>query len=52
LNPGVIDTEMLRSCFGSAAAGYPSPRRWAEKAVPYLLELGPKHNGQSLTAPD
>lgn len=51
LNPGIIDTEMLRSCFGGDAASYPSPERWAEKAVPFLLELGPRHNGQALTAP-
>jgi NAD(P)-dependent dehydrogenase (short-subunit alcohol dehydrogenase family) len=51
LNPGIIDTEMLRSCFGGDASSYPSPERWAEKAVPFLLGLGPRHNGQSLTAP-
>jgi NAD(P)-dependent dehydrogenase (short-subunit alcohol dehydrogenase family) len=51
LNPGVIDTDMLRSCFGGDASGYVSAKAWAEKAVPFLLELGPRHNGQSLTAP-
>jgi NAD(P)-dependent dehydrogenase (short-subunit alcohol dehydrogenase family) len=51
LNPGIIDTDMLRSCFGGDAAQYPSPERWAEKAVPFLLGLGPRHNGQALTAP-
>jgi NAD(P)-dependent dehydrogenase (short-subunit alcohol dehydrogenase family) len=51
LNPGIIDTDMLRSCFGGDAASYPPPARWAEKAVPFLLELGPRHNGQALTAP-
>jgi NAD(P)-dependent dehydrogenase (short-subunit alcohol dehydrogenase family) len=49
LNPGVINTDMLQSCFGDSASGYPSPEQWAGKAVPFLLELGPKHNGQSLT---
>jgi NAD(P)-dependent dehydrogenase (short-subunit alcohol dehydrogenase family) len=51
LNPGIIDTDMLRSSFGGAAAGYPSPAAWAEKAVPFLLGLGPRNNGESLTAP-
>jgi NAD(P)-dependent dehydrogenase (short-subunit alcohol dehydrogenase family) len=51
LNPGIIDTDMLRSCFGGDASSYPSPGRWAEKAVPFLLELGPRHNGQALTVP-
>lgn len=51
LNPGVINTQMLRSCFGSAAAGYPSASVWAEKAVPFLLSLGPEQNGQPLSCP-
>lgn len=49
LNPGIIDTGMLRSCFGAEAADYPSPQQWAEKAVPFLLKLGPKDNGRALT---
>lgn len=51
LNPGIIDTDMLRSCFGSSAASYPSPEEWAERAVPFLLKLGPKDNGRSLSVP-
>jgi len=51
LNPGIIDTDMLRSCFGGAAAQYPSPEKWARKAVPFLLKLGPRDNGKPLTAP-
>jgi NAD(P)-dependent dehydrogenase (short-subunit alcohol dehydrogenase family) len=51
LNPGVIDTDMLRTTFGAAAASYPSPEDWAERAAPLLLGLGPKQNGQSLTVP-
>lgn len=51
LNPGVIDTDMLRSCFGAGAASSPSPDKWARTAVPFLTTLGPKHNGQALTAP-
>ncbi|WP_315852040.1 SDR family oxidoreductase [Tautonia rosea] len=50
-NPGVIDTEMLRSTFGSSAGNYLSPDRWAESAVPYLLALGASQNGTSVTAP-
>ncbi len=48
-NPGVINTDMLQSCFGAAASAYPSPEQWAERAVPFLLGLGPKNNGDSLT---
>jgi len=35
--PGIIDTEMLRSCFGADAANYPDPAAWAEKAVPFTV---------------
>jgi NAD(P)-dependent dehydrogenase (short-subunit alcohol dehydrogenase family) len=51
LNPGIINTEMLRSCFGGSASSYPSAAEWAKKAVPFLLKLGPADNGQQLTAP-
>jgi len=51
LNPGIIDTDMLRSSFGGGASSYPSPQEWSEKAVPFLLNLGPKDNGKALTAP-
>ena len=51
LNPGIINTEMLQSCFGTSASAYPTPEQWAKKAVPFLLGLGPKHNGRPLTAP-
>lgn len=49
LNPGVIDTDMLRSCFGENACQYPSPQKWAKVAIPFLLRLGAKDNGRSLT---
>jgi NAD(P)-dependent dehydrogenase (short-subunit alcohol dehydrogenase family) len=51
MNPGIIDTDMLQSCFGEAASGYVKPTDWARSAVPFLLGLGPRHNGQPLTAP-
>jgi NAD(P)-dependent dehydrogenase (short-subunit alcohol dehydrogenase family) len=51
LNPGIIDTDMLRSCFGGDAASYPGPEKWAKKAVPFLLAIGAKDNGHSLTVP-
>ena len=50
LNPGVIDTDMLRSAWGAEAGGYPSADRWAKAAAPFLLNLGAKDNGKSLTA--
>lgn len=51
LNPGTINTEMLQSCFGASAAGYPSPAQWAKTTVPFLLNLGPSDNGKPLEAP-
>ncbi|MDH3584429.1 MAG: SDR family oxidoreductase, partial [Phycisphaerae bacterium] len=47
LNPGVIDTDMLRTCFGSSAAAYPSPQDWARRAAPFILGFGPSDNGTS-----
>lgn len=49
LNPGVIDTDMLRSCFGGSAAAYPNATEWAVRAVPFLLRIGPQDNGRPLT---
>lgn len=49
LNPGIIDTEMLRTCFGDEAGDYPSPLQWVDKAIPFLLGLGPNDNGKPLT---
>jgi NAD(P)-dependent dehydrogenase (short-subunit alcohol dehydrogenase family) len=51
LNPGIINTEMLQICFGEEASSYPSAQRWAAKAVPFLLKLQPRNNGQPLTVP-
>jgi NAD(P)-dependent dehydrogenase (short-subunit alcohol dehydrogenase family) len=51
LNPGIINTDMLRSCFGGSASSYPSPEEWAKVAVPFLLKLGPDDNGKPLTVP-
>lgn len=51
LNPGIINTDMLQSCFSSGANMYPSPEEWAKRSVPYLLSLGSRHNGQQLTVP-
>lgn len=49
LNPGIINTDMLQSCFGKGAQRFPTPREWAQGAVPFLLKLGPDQNGQALS---
>ena len=51
LNPGVIDTDMLRSCWGDSAGFYDKPEIWAERVAPYILNLNLRDNGASLTAP-
>jgi NAD(P)-dependent dehydrogenase (short-subunit alcohol dehydrogenase family) len=49
LNPGVIDTDMLRQAWADGASAYPSANQWAKRAASFLLGLGPKDNGRSLT---
>lgn len=49
LNPGIIDTDMLRVNFGESAGSYPKADAWAKTAGPYILGLGAKDNGKSLT---
>ena len=51
LNPGVIDTDMLRQCWGDAAANCEKPVQWARNAVPFLEQLSAKDNGRQLSAP-
>ena len=47
-NPGIINTDMLNTSFGSAAKSYPSPEEWAKSAVPRILKISRKDNGRSL----
>ena len=46
LNPGVINTDMLRSCMPDAAASQELPEAWAKRAAKVILALGPKDNGR------
>ncbi|CAK9326842.1 unnamed protein product [Citrullus colocynthis] len=49
LNPGVINTDMLASCFGDSASLYQTPDAWALKAATMILNLTAADNGASLT---
>lgn len=49
VNPGIIDTEMLRSCFGSGAGSHIKPENWVKTAAPFFLKIRPEANGSSLT---
>jgi len=46
LNPGVINTDMLRACMPAAAASQEKPEDWAKRAAKVILALGPKDNGR------
>ncbi len=47
-SPGVIDTEMLRTCFGESAAQHQAPADWAVNAADVLLSLTARDNGRSI----
>lgn len=49
LNPGIIDTDMLRRAWADGAGRYPKPDAWAERAAPFILNIGPRDNGRPLT---
>ncbi|MFP4222085.1 MAG: SDR family oxidoreductase [Phormidium sp.] len=51
LNPGVINTDMLQTCFGSSAKNYTTPKAWARSAIPFILGLTPQDNGKAVTVP-
>ena len=51
MNPGIIDTDMLRSTFGGGAGDFPDAKDWARRAVPYFIKLNSKDNGKPLTVP-
>ena len=49
MNPGVIDTDMLRIAWADGASAHRKADAWAKVAAPYILKLGPAENGQSVT---
>ena len=51
LNPGVIHTDMLASCFAEYASEYPTPEDWVKIAGPFILKIGPRDNGRQLSVP-
>jgi NAD(P)-dependent dehydrogenase (short-subunit alcohol dehydrogenase family) len=52
LNPGVINTDMLQSCFGKSAQHYPTAEEWSRAAAPFLLKLSAADNGSPVTVID
>lgn len=51
VSPGIVNTEMLQSCFGPSASAHETPDVWAKSAAPFFVGLSAKDNGQSLTTP-
>ncbi|NET37137.1 MAG: SDR family oxidoreductase [Cyanothece sp. SIO1E1] len=51
LNPGIIHTEMLETCYGEDAANFTPIQEWGLKAVPFLLQMKPIDNGTPLMVP-
>ncbi|KAK9110843.1 hypothetical protein Sjap_018903 [Stephania japonica] len=50
LSPGVVNTDMLASCFGAGGASqYQTPDSWAPKAATLLLNLTAADNGAILS---
>jgi len=46
LNPGIINTDMLRTCWPDEAASHEKPADWAKRAAKVILAFGPKDNGR------
>ncbi len=51
VNPGIIDTDMLRSCWADEAGAFPGPEAWVQQAGPFFARLTPAANGSSLSVP-
>lgn len=49
LNPGIIDTDMLRKTWDEGAGNFPQAEEWKAIAVPFLEKLTVRDNGASLT---
>lgn len=47
-NPGVINTEMLRSTFGEQAESYEFPDQWAKRAVSKIEKLSLNDSGKTV----
>lgn len=52
LNPGIVNTEMLRAAWPDAAQQYPSPESLAVAWTRLFERLGPELNGRSLDLDD
>ncbi|HIL54876.1 MAG TPA: SDR family oxidoreductase [Verrucomicrobia bacterium] len=49
LNPGIINTEMLRKCWAEGATAYQNPKEWAKMAIPLIERINSNDNGKQMT---
>ena len=49
VDPGDVNTDMLRLAVGEEASAAPEAAEWATRAAPRLLALGPDANGQTVS---
>jgi len=49
LNPGIINTEMLRKCWAEGATAYQNPKEWAKRAIPLIERINSNDNGKQMT---
>ncbi len=51
LDPGTIDTKMLRRIIGDRAMEHEKVTSWVTRAAPFILGLGRRENGETLRVP-
>jgi len=51
LSPGTVDTDMLRTAWGSGAGHSPDPRTWAARALPRQRAPGTMRRGAMISRP-
>ena len=51
LNPGIIHTKMLETCYGNEAQYYTPIQEWVKVAAPFILNLSAQDNGVPKTVP-
>ncbi len=49
VSPGMVNTDMLQKCWGASASDHDAPDEWSHTASEFLLGLGAKDNGKSLS---
>ncbi|ADD68768.1 short-chain dehydrogenase/reductase SDR [Denitrovibrio acetiphilus DSM 12809] len=49
LNPGFINTDMVKGVFGTEASSAEDPAEWGKRASSFILKLGRNDNGKQLT---